>query len=186
MNCDSTARASSPSRRANPRRWRKARTLLFAFFVSSCLRGSNLFAQPAPDPEIERKTFKVADGFEVSLYAADPMLAKPINMNFDPAGRLWIATSEIYPQIKPGEKADDKVLVLEDTDGDAKADKVTVFARGLLIPTGVLPGDGGAYVANSTEMRFFKDTDGDGKADTSRAVLSGFGTEDTHHIIHTF
>src|SRR5690606_11839310 len=48
------------------------------------------------------------------------------------------------------------------------------------------PGDGGAYVANSTEMLHLADTNGDGKADRRRVVLSGFGTEDTHHIIHTF
>ena len=57
------------------------------------------------DPEIERKSFIVAPGFEVNLFAADPLLAKPIQMNFDPQGRLWIASSEIYPQIKPGEKS---------------------------------------------------------------------------------
>ena len=139
-----------------------------------------------PDPEIERRSFKVADGFEVSLFAAEPAAAKPIQINFDPQGRLWVATSTIYPQVKPGEAPDDKVLVLEDTDGDGKAEKSTVFAGGLLIPTGVLPGDGGAYVANSTELVHFADTDGDLKADSRRVVLSGFGTEDTHHIIHTF
>jgi hypothetical protein len=88
--------------------------------------------------------------------------------------------------IKPGEAPADKVLVLEDTDHDGKADKSTIFADGLLIPTGVAPGDGGAYVANSTEVLHLIDTDGDGKADQRRVVLSGFGTEDTHHIIHTF
>src|SRR5262245_33928304 len=98
---------------------------------------------PDPDPEIERKTFKVADGFEVNLFAADPLLAKPIQMNFDAQGRLWVASSEAYPQIKPGQKQNDKVIVLEDTDGDGKADRTTVFADGLLIPTGVEPGDGG-------------------------------------------
>ena len=56
---------------------------------------------------------------------------------------------------------------------------------GLLIPTGVEPGDGGVYVANSTELLHFADTDGDGRADTRRVMLSGFGTEDTHHILHT-
>ena len=141
---------------------------------------------PDPDPELERKTFIVAPGFEVNLYAADPLLAKPIQMNFDPQGRLWVASSEIYPQIKPGEKANDKIIVLEDADGDGKAEKTTVFADGLLIPTGVEPGDGGAYVANSTELLHLRDTNGDGKADRTRVVLSGFGTEDTHHIIHTF
>ncbi|HTN73694.1 MAG TPA: PVC-type heme-binding CxxCH protein [Pirellulaceae bacterium] len=140
---------------------------------------------PSPDPELERKTFIVADGFEVNLWAGDPQIAKPIHSNFDEKGRLWIASSEVYPQIKPGQPATDKILVLEDTDGDGKADKTTVFADGLLIPTGVLPGDGGCYVANSTELIHLKDTDGDGKADQRRVVLSGFGTEDTHHLLHT-
>lgn len=142
---------------------------------------------PDPDPELERKTFVVPNGFEVNLFAADPMLAKPIQMNFDPQGRLWVASSEVYPQIKPGETANDRVLILEDADGDGKADKTTVFADGLLIPTGVAPGDDGAYVADSTDLVHFSDPDPKtGKARKKRIVLSGFGTEDTHHIIHTF
>src|SRR6516225_2612299 len=158
--------------------------------VYLCSSVANSLAQrdarvPDPDPELERKALVVADGFEVNLFAADPLLAKPIQMNFDAAGRLWVACSEAYPQIKPGQKANDKVIVLEDTDGDGRADKTTVFADGLLIPTGVEPGDGGAYVANSTELLHLSDTDGDGKADTRRVVLSGFGTEDTHHNLHT-
>ncbi len=140
---------------------------------------------PNPDPELERKTFIMADGFEVNLFAADPLIAKPIQMNFDSRGRLWIASSSIYPQIQPGQAANDRILVIEDKDGDGVADKTEVFADGLLIPTGVEPGDGGAYVANSTELVHFKDTDGDGKADDRRVMLSGFGTEDTHHILHT-
>lgn len=141
---------------------------------------------PIPDAEEERKTFVLPEGFEVNLFAADPGIHKPVQMNFDPQGRLWIAASEVYPQIAPGQKATDKILILEDTNGDGVSDKTTVFADGLLIPTGVEPGDGGAYVANSTEVLHLKDTDGDGKADQSRIVLSGFGTEDTHHILHTF
>jgi putative heme-binding domain-containing protein len=140
---------------------------------------------PDPDPELERRSLQVADGFEVNIFAADPLLAKPIQMNFDAAGRLWVACSAVYPQIKPGQTADDKIIVLEDTTGSGKADMATVFADGLLIPTGVEPGDGGAYVANSTELLHLTDTDGDGKADRRRVVLSGFGTEDTHHILHT-
>jgi putative heme-binding domain-containing protein len=149
-----------------------------------------LFAQrdskvPDPDPELERKSFILPEGFEVNLFAADPLLAKPIQMNFDARGRLWIACSEVYPQIKPGEKANDKVVILEDTKGVGKADKVTVFADGLLIPTGLEPGDGGVYVANSTELLHLSDPDSTGKATKKRVVLSGFGTEDTHHILHT-
>ena len=141
---------------------------------------------PNPDPELERQSFIVADGFEVNLFAADPLIAKPIQMNFDARGRLWIASSSIYPQIQPGQVANDRILVLDDQDHDGVADSTTVFVDGLLIPTGIEPGDGGAYVANSTELVHFKDTDGDGKADDRRVMLSGFGTEDTHHILHTF
>jgi putative heme-binding domain-containing protein len=165
---------------------------LLSFSLLSLLAGAPaLFAQqdakvPDPDPEIERKSFQVADGFEVNLFAADPLLAKPIAMSFDPKGRLWVATSEAYPQVKPGQKPNDKIVVLEDTKGSGKADKVTVFADGLLIPTGIAPGDGGVYVANSTELLHFADTKGTGKADRRRVLLSGFGTEDTHHIIHAF
>lgn len=155
-------------------------------FCSQARAQRALKSIPDPDPEIERKSFQVAEGFEVNLFAGDPLIAKPIQMNFDARGRLWIASSEIYPQIQPGQAANDKILVVEDTDGDGRADKTSVFADGLLIPTGVEPGDGGAYVANSTELVHLKDTDGDGKADTRRVLLSGFGTEDTHHILHTF
>ena len=167
------------------------RNQILILFVVLLVAPSSAFAQrnltdiPDPDPEIERKSFIVADGWEVNLYAADPQIAKPIQMNFDPQGRLWIASSEIYPHIKPGKKANDRILVVEDKDGDGTADSTRVFADGLLIPTGVLPGDGGVYAANSTELLHFSDTDGDGKSDRERVVLSGFGTEDTHHILHT-
>ncbi len=160
-------------------------------FAALWLSGSTLQAQrnlkniPDPDPLLQLAELEVAPEFEISLYAADPRIAKPIQMNFDPAGRLWVASSEVYPQIEPGQKANDKILIIEDQDRDGVADTTTVFADGLLIPTGVEPGDDGVYVANSTELLHLKDTDGDGVADTERVMLSGFGTEDTHHILHT-
>ena len=73
---------------------------------------------PAPDPDLEKATFRVPDGFEVNLFAADPSIAKPIQMNFDEDGRLWIASSEVYPQIVPGAPATDRVVVVEDVDHD--------------------------------------------------------------------
>lgn len=146
----------------------------------------NLRNVPNPDPKFELETLNVADGFEVNLFASEPMLTKPIQMNWDEKGRLWVAGSKNYPQLKPGEIPNDKIYVLEDTTGDGKADVSTIFAEGLHIPTGILPGDGGVYVANSTEILHLKDTDGDGKADQRRVVLSGFGTGDTHHLLHTF
>jgi len=142
---------------------------------------------PDPDPELERQALIVADGLEVNLWACEPLIAKPIQIHFDAQGRLWVASSEVYPHIRPGQAATDKILVLEDTDFDGKADRSTVFADGLLIPTGVIPDHaGGAYVANSTELVHFRDRDGDLKADERRSVLTGFGTEDTHHLLHTF
>ena len=141
---------------------------------------------PDPDPIKQAAAFNLPEGMEIQLVASDPMIAKPVQMNFDSKGRLWLVSSGMYPHIVPGAEENDKVLILEDTNGDGVADKRTIFADNLHIPTAVLPADGGAYVANSTEIIFLKDTDGDGKADQRRVVLSGFGTEDTHHIVHTF
>ncbi|WP_437184941.1 PVC-type heme-binding CxxCH protein [Planctomicrobium sp. SH668] len=135
----------------------------------------------------QKESFKVAPGLEVTPFASEPMVMNPIAINFDSRGRLWVASSPIYPQIRPGAQPTDEIIVLEDTDGDNVADKKTVFAGGLLIPTAVLPDErGGAYVANSTELLHLIDNDGDGVADERRVILSGFGTEDTHHILHTF
>jgi putative heme-binding domain-containing protein len=153
---------------------------------TSSNKTQNVKEDPDPDVQKELASFKVAEGFEVTLFASDPMVAKPIQMNWDAEGRLWVVSSTVYPHLKTGESANDKIFVLEDTDGDGKADKSTIFAEGLIQPTGILPGDGGVYVANSTEILHFSDTDGDGKADKKRRVLNGFGTGDTHHLIHTF
>ncbi len=161
-------------------------------FFSALLINNFSFAQnnlqdiPNPDPQQQLEMLHVADGFEVNLFATEPMVVKPIQMNWDAEGRLWVVSSTIYPHPKPGEAANDKIYVLEDTNKDGTADKSTIFAEGLLTPTGILPGDGGVYVANSTEILHLKDTDGDGKADQRQIILSGFGTGDAHHLIHTF
>lgn len=140
-----------------------------------------------PDPSVEAQLagFVVPKGFEINLFAAEPMLRNPVQMNWDAQGRLWVVCSSTYPHIEVGAVPSDQVVVLEDTDGDGKADQSTIFAEGLHIPTAVIPGDGGVYVANSTELLFLKDTNGDGRADERVILLSGFGTEDTHHLLHT-
>jgi putative heme-binding domain-containing protein len=166
--------------------FKKISMILVALLITSTVQQDDRKDTPDPDVQKELKSFKVADGFEVTLWAAEPLVAKPIQMNWDADGRLWVVSSTAYPHLKTGEEANDKVFVIEDTDGDGKADKSTVFAEGLITPTGILPGDGGVYVANSTEILHFSDTDGDGKADKKRRILNGFGTADTHHLIHTF
>lgn len=140
----------------------------------------------APDPAEERAAFKVADGLDVELFAADPLIAKPIQMAFDTRGRLWVATTTRYPQIKPGETQDDKIVILEDKNGDGKADTATVFADNLLIPTGILPSGTGCYTSDDTKVWFLKDPNHTGHATDPEIVLSGFGTEDSHHKAHVF
>ena len=141
-----------------------------------------------PDTAVQAQldAFVLPEGAKINLFASEPVVRNPIHMNWDSRGRLWVVGSPLYPHIKPGQEESDQLVVLEDTTGDGVADKHTVFADDLHIPTGVLPGDGGVYVANSNDVLFLKDTDGDGKADQRRVILSGFGTEDTHHIVHTF
>lgn len=154
------------------------------------LAQQNLTEVPNPDAQLELKALRPAAGFEINLFASEPQIAKPIHMNFDAAGRLWVVGSSLYPQIGPGAQPTDKVYILEDADGDGRAERSTVFATDLLLPTGIAPDDSvshlAAYVASSSEVRYLEDTNGDRVADRSTVVLSGFGTEDTHHLIHTF
>src|SRR5688572_7713835 len=115
---------------------------LSRLFTCLLLTAASAAAQPAaPDPDApaaERATFKVADGFDVALFASEADgVVKPMQIRFDARGRLWVIGSTVYPQLEPGQVPDDKVQILEDTDGDGKADKTTVFARGLTIPTGL-------------------------------------------------
>jgi glucose/arabinose dehydrogenase len=136
-------------------------------------------------PEEELASFTILDGFKVNLFASEADgIIKPIQMRWDERGRLWVACAISYPQIKPGEKPNDYVLVCEDTNGDGKADKFHKFVEGLFMPSGLELGDGGLYVAQGTELMHFKDTDGDDRADTSRIVLGGFGTADSHQMIN--
>ena len=139
---------------------------------------------PEPDIEAEIAAFNIAEGYEISLFAADPMIANPINLNWDTKGRAWVATSSTYPHIVPGREPNDKIVILEDTDGDGIADKHTVFAENLLVPHSVMPVQGGAYVTATTELLFFEDTNGDDVADHRRVVFDGFGNADVHHMIH--
>src|SRR3989454_11359198 len=149
--------------------------------------GASALAADADDPAAELASFQVADGFAVNLFASElDGVIKPIQMRFDARGRLWVIGSTVYPQIEPGQVPNDKVLILEDTDGDGRCDKTTVFADGLMIPTGLELGNGGAYVGQGTELLFLKDTDGDGKADERRVVFRGFGTADAHQTINSF
>ncbi len=136
---------------------------------------------PALSPEEAIRKMTVPPGFSVELVASEPDIVNPVAMTFDERGRVWITESLEYPRHSPG-PGRDRVKVLEDTDGDGKADKFTVFADGLNIPSGIAVGAGGVWVANAPDILFLKDTDGDGKADSREVVVTGFGRFDTHEL----
>jgi putative membrane-bound dehydrogenase-like protein len=124
---------------------------------------------------------KVPDGFSVELVAAEPDLVNPIAMTFDERGRIWVTESLEYPRRSAG-SGRDRVKILEDTDGDGKIDKVTVFAEGLNIPSGIAVGHGGVWVANAPDILFYK-IGPDGKAaGQPEVVVTGFGRYDTHEL----
>lgn len=154
--------------------------------------------KPGPGPngehlfrsgEEEIQTMTLAKGLKVNLFASEkefPHLAKPVQMSFDPKGRLWVAVWPTYPHWKPKEEMNDKILIFEDTDGDGKADTEKVFADHLHCPTGFEFANGGVYVAQAPDLVFLKDSDGDDRADVRRRVLSGLDSADTHHTSNSF
>jgi putative membrane-bound dehydrogenase-like protein len=137
--------------------------------------------KPLP-PEKSVKHYSVPEGFELRLFAADGQFGgKPIAMTWDERGRLWAAVTVDYPnELRPEGEGRDKIVVLEDTDADGKADQVTTFADRLSIPTSLLHAHGGLVVTQAPHTLFLKDTDGDGKADLRQVLFTGWGTRDTH------
>ncbi|MCB1234580.1 MAG: HEAT repeat domain-containing protein [Verrucomicrobiae bacterium] len=138
---------------------------------------------PGPPLSAEEAARKmtVPEGFTVEVVAAEPDLVNPVAMSIDDRGRFWITESLEYPRKEPG-PGRDRVKVLEDTDQDGRVDKVTVFAEGLNIPSGIAVGHGGVWVANAPDLLFLRDTDGDLRADTREVVVTGFGRTDTHEL----
>lgn len=157
----------------------------------------------ALSPAGEQTQLHVPDGFEIQLFASEPMINKPINLTFDARGRLWVSSTVEYPYSADKARwsdpqgthikdSRDALKILEDTDGDGRADKVTNFADGLNIPTGVLPWHksehhAGCIAWSIPNIWYFADTDGDGKADLREILFGPLGYEkDTHGMCSSF
>lgn len=136
-------------------------------------------------PEESMKHYSMPEGMALRLYADERNFeSKPISMNWDERGRLWICETLDYPN-ELGQNRD-RIRICEDTNSDHVADKFTIFAEGLSIPTAIMIFRGGAVVQNATETIYLKDTDGDDKSDQKTVLMSGFGAGDTHGGISNF
>jgi putative membrane-bound dehydrogenase-like protein len=139
------------------------------------------------------KRMKLPPGWEVNVYAAEPDIINPIAFTIDERGRLWVVECFEYPtRTPPGSMPRDRIKVLEDTDGDGRCDKVTVWAEGKHFPvrfdlaSGIEVGHGGVFLGAPPYLFFLRDTDGDGRCDKHEILLSGFGSQDTHETLNTF
>jgi len=164
------------------------------------LAGSAATAVAQVGPEATAAKLKPAEGLDATLWASEPMVVNPTNIDVDSRGRVWVSEGLNYRLThggKPFRKIDDadKIKILEDTDGDGRADKMTVFADHIYpIPMGLAVeerhgADGKylgckVYVGNSPDLLVLEDTDGDDKADRRYPLLSGFGGVDSDHGVH--
>ena len=132
-------------------------------------------------PEDAQKFMQTPAEFRVELFASEPQIIKPITFTFDERGRLWVVEAMDYPnEMLNGNPGDDRIKILEDTNGDGRADKITVFAEHLNIPTSLTFANGGVIVAQAPHFLFLKDTNGDDKADVQQVLNTGWGIRDTH------
>ncbi len=158
------------------------------------------FAGAAEDPFSEnvRKTeplrptqqqgrFHLPPGFEIQLVAAEPDIAKPMNLAFDAQGRLWVTESREYPFPAPtNQPGRDAIKILSDFGPDGRARRITTFVDGLNIPIGLLPDREGVTAFSIPNIYHFADTNADGQADTRDLLLGPVGMRDTHGLTSAF
>lgn len=138
------------------------------------------FQQPFSVKGSKERT-QVPVGLRLELFAGEPDIAKPIALAWDERGRLWVCETRDYPHgVEPSGSGNDTIRICEDTDGDGRADRFTVFADKLNIPTSLVFANGGVIVAQPPRFLFLKDTDGDDRADVRQVIMEGWGIGDTH------
>lgn len=178
----------------------RAAALTFTLIASAVAQPATVKLDPYPEtpatpPEKAEAGFRVLDGFEMQLLAAEPLLTDPVAIAYDEFGRAYVAEMNDYPYTdkarhipsreNPTDAPIGKVRVLEDSDNDGSFDKSTVLADGLSWPTGVACWKGGVYVIATPHLHYFKDTDGDGVADVRRKIYTGFRKLNVQAVINT-
>ena len=147
----------------------------------------NIRSTEARTPEEEQAGFKVPPGFEITLYASEPNIDKPINLAFDAKGRMWVTQSFEYPFPSSNTpRGTDRITILEDTDNDGKADRFTDVVDTVNIPVGILPLIDGAVTFSIPNIYRYTDTNGDGKVDQEKILFGRFGYQDTHGMVSNF
>lgn len=132
-------------------------------------------------PEESKEHILVDPDFEIQLFASEDQVINPIDLTWDEEGRLWVTETVDYPnKFTENREGNDRIKILEDTNKDGKADKVTVFADGLNIPTSLVLYKDGVIVSQAPDFIYLKDTNGDDKADEREVLFTGWGTFDTH------
>ena len=164
--------------------------------IPNYTRGNRWGTQGAPMTKMQKplaagesiKHFVTPVDFEMQLFADETILdSKPIAMNWDERGRLWVCQTYDYPnELQPHNQGCDLIQIVEDTDGDGVADRVTRFADELSVPTAILPFQNGCIVQNGTETLYLADSDGDGIADRRKILISGWALGDTHGGVSNF
>jgi putative membrane-bound dehydrogenase-like protein len=159
-------------------------------------------------PETTLKSLEVHPDFNLKLVAAEPLITKPMNFDWDPSGRLWVAETPEYPNGRRGMRPDyrgkewkdhggidptpglqdrpaqDKITILSDSNGDGVMDKKEVFYEGLDLVTGLVFHKDGVIVTQAPDILWLRDTNKDGKADKVEKLYTGLGTNDTHAVIN--
>lgn len=149
---------------------------------------ANYEKRPAPitfqhpmDVKASMERTQVPAGLELKLFAAEPDIRKPIAFAWDDRGRCWVCETADYPHgLVENGLGNDSIKICEDTDGDGRADKFTVFADKLNIPTAIVFANGGVIVSQPPRFLFLKDTDGDDRVDVRQEIITGYGIRDTH------